>query len=202
MKAVWVDAGQDADWGKAQKHKLTALFYPITDPIGDLKRRVSDTNVRGYAAGVYMAWNWPQFSGLTGIGMAEMMHSLVASVEQGGVPVKVQFDYEDHDPVQIRGMLARWRALRPKQSTSLTIEGHQGGWMTVEWVQAIIKLKVRMVPQLYNGAMDEHYDSLYCVRDLTSRGFPDSLVSPFYDAARVEGLLGWSGWAFTQNRLP
>ena len=208
MRALWVDAGNDADWEKVQREKMTALYYPVTDPIGDVKRRVADTSVRGYTSGVYMAWNWPQFSGLTGVGMAEMMHSLVAQVEQGGVPVKVQFDYEDHPPdppdaaVQIRGMLSRWRALRPKQDTSWTLEGGQGGWMTTEFVQAIIALKIRVVPQLYSGSMGQNWCPLARVRDLTKRGFPDALVSPFYDAAAIDNYLGAEGFFFTQGRLP
>ena len=199
MRALWIDTRADCDWQRAATHRITALYYPVTDPVKDVKRRVAESAAHGYASGVYMAWNWPEFSGLTGIGMAEMMHSLVAQVEQGGVPVKVQFDYEDHDPVQIRGMLSRWRALRPKQDTSWTLEPWQGGWMTTEFVQAIIALKIRVVPQFYAGNMQPVAQDM-ALRDLTRRGFPESIVSGFYDAAALPS--GWDGFAFSQNRLP
>ena len=59
------------------------------------------------------------------------------------------------------------------------------------FVQGIISLKIRLCPQLYNGAMTEVWDSLAYTRDLTKRGFPDALVSPFYDAKHLPR--GWMG---------
>lgn len=200
MRSLWVDAGNDCDWARAHAHKMTALYYPVNDPIADVKRRVAETKAHGYTPGVYMAWNWPEFAGLSGVDMAEKMHSLVASVEAGGIAVKVQFNNELHDPTLIRGMLSRWRALRPTKDTSWTMEGHQGAWMTPEFVKAIVAARIRLVPQLYNFDMTQIWDSLAMARDLTKRGFPDSLVSPFYDAAHLPHW--WDGFAYTQGRLP
>jgi hypothetical protein len=215
MRACWIDASNDADWAKMAANSMTALYYPVSDPIEDVRRRISDTKAHSYVPGVYMAWNWPAFDGLAGVDMAELMHSLVAQIEQGIGPVKVQFDYEAHTPVQIRGMLSRFRALRPKQDISWTMEAFQGSWMTVEFVQALIALKVRIVPQLYRhpasgkdmADKDDYKDLLseqiaqdVALKDLLKRGFPFQSVSGFYDAAALPAW--WDGFAFTMGRLP
>jgi hypothetical protein len=48
--------------------------------------------------------------------------------------------------------------------------------------------------------MTKTFDTLAMARDLTKRGFPDGLVTPFYDAARLPEY--WDGFAFTMGRLP
>lgn len=200
MRALWVDAGNDANWEKAHRERFTALYYAITDPVADVRRRIAETVAHGYKPGVYMAWNWPEFANLSGVDWAERMHAMVAVVEQSGVTVKVQFDIEAHDAIQIRGCLTRWRALRPKADTSWTMEGHQGGWMQPDFVKAIVAARVRVVPQCYRADMTNTWDTLEMARDLTKRGFPDALISPFHDAARLPDW--WEGFAFTQGRLP
>jgi hypothetical protein len=48
--------------------------------------------------------------------------------------------------------------------------------------------------------MDYAVDTLVAARDLTKRGLPDGLITPFYDAARLP--YAWDGFAFTMGRLP
>ena len=72
--------------------------------------------------------------------------------------------------------------------------------MNDEFVQTVLNCRVRLAPQLYNGQMTEVWDSLAYSRDLTKAGFPDSIISPFYDAMKLP--VGWDGFAFTQGRLP
>lgn len=201
MKFLWVDSGNDPDWVKVVAHKIDGLFFDLFDP------RLTHaylTHIKGpgMAVGVYVVDNWEQIKNLSGRQAAEAVDARVKQITpstQAAFP-KVQFDLERHDPAWIEECLVRWRELRPGKDTSWTFEGGQGGWMTPAFVAAIIKAKIRLVPQLYNGAMTEVWDSLTYARDLTSRGFPDALVSPFYDAARLP--VGWQGWAFTQGRLP
>jgi hypothetical protein len=201
VRALWVDEHLEPDYLKAKREGMTALYLPISDPMPDLQRRADEIRANGYAAGVYMAHNaaWPQFWGISGPSIADKMHSLVAQV---GGKLKVQFDYEQHtadDYVQIEGMLKRFRALEPATGVSWTIEGHQGATMTPEFVAAIVAHKVRVVPQCYGADMTP-WCPLEMARDLTKRGFPDALVSPFLDAARLAKW--WSGFAFLQSRLP
>ena len=177
---------------------MTALYFPVSDPVADVKRRLLETRVRGLVGGLYMAWNWSQFAGKSGVDMAEVMHSLVAAANPSGA-IKVQFDIEEHDPALVESCLTRWRALRPKQDTSWTLESFQGGWMTPEFVAKIIALKVRVVPQFYGGAMQAFAQDM-ALRDLMRRGFPESLVTGFYDAGALPYM--WDGFAFTQGRLP
>jgi hypothetical protein len=202
MRALWVDAAQEPDFIKAKRQGITSLYLPISDPMPDLQRRANMIRGAGYPCGVYMAHNpqWPMFWGISGPAIADKMHSLVAQV---GGKLKVQFDYEQHTPedyVQIEGMLKRFRALEPKADISWTMEGHQGETMTPEFVAAVVATKVRVVPQCYDALMIYNWDSLEMARDLTRAGFPDALISPFYDASRLPKW--WQGFAFTQQRLP
>lgn len=199
MRATWVDAGNDPDWTRLSAHRITAVFLPVSDPAIDVKRRLSAAKTRGYATGLYMAWNWDEFDGLDGASVAEWMHTLVSERTPAGMNVKTQFDIEEHDPEFVASCLERWRALRPKQDTSWTFESFQGGWMTPEFVTRVVNAKTRVVPQCYAGAMLP-VDTLAAARDLTKAGFPDSLISPFYDAADLP--LYWDGFAFTMGRLP
>jgi hypothetical protein len=204
MRALWLDAGSDPDFAKAKREGMTALYLPISDPMADLQRRAADIRANGYAVGVYMAHNpqWPQFWGIGGASISDKMHSLVAQV---GGKVKVQFDYEQHTPadyVHILAMLSRFRALQPAADISWTMEGHQGATMAAEFVELIVRLKVRVVPQCYDAPMTHSWCPLAMTRDLTKRGFSDALVSPFYDAAKLDQVQWWQGFAFLQSRLP
>ena len=200
MKALWIDAGNDPDWQKLAGHGIRIVYLPVTDPVADVKRRMAEIRQRKLVVGLYSAWNW--LPGNDGAAFAEWTHDHVSNLVPNATPSypKVQLDNEVHDPAQILAMLRRWRALRPKQDTSWTFEGMQGGWMSPAFVSEVTSLRVRLVPQLYNGAMTQAWDSLTNARDLTKRGFPDALISPFYDAARLP--VGWDGFCFTQGRLP
>lgn len=193
---LWVDANNEGDWVKAQTHRFTGLFYAVTDPPAVLNAKLVQTRARGYAAGVYMAWNWPQFDGLDGASLAERMHTQCAPLTG---PYKVQFDIEEHDPDLIVACLERWRALNPRGDTSWTMESMQSGWMDSEFVKSVVDCKVRVVPQCYTGPMLPVCPRAACNR-LEDIGFPRSIVSPFYDAAKLP--LYWDGFAFAQGRLP
>ncbi len=204
---VWVDAGNDADWEKHARHQINGEYYAGTDSPIDIARRCSESRKRGHAAGVYTALNW--WGGGEGEEYAERTHAILQAVEDhmrdlGLRPTnsfpKVQLDHESHEPDDILDMLRRWRELRPYKDTSWTFEGGQGGWMGPLFVAEVIRHRVRLTPQLYNGEMTEVWDALTFARDLTMRGFPDSLISPFYDAANLP--VGWDGWAFTMGTLP
>lgn len=204
MKAVWVDAGNDANWEKLAQHGITAEFYAANDPPEDVRRRLGESKNRKHGSGVYTAWNWIEDE--RGETYAEWTNGLVLQIVPSPTPSfpKVQLDHEEHDPDQILRMLRRWRELRPTTDTSWTFEGWQAGWMSDAFVKEVISHRVRLVPQLYTGDMREgyiiRYDSLACVRELTKRGFPDTLISPHYDARALP--YGWDGFCFTQGRLP
>ena len=204
MRWIWIDAGNDAAWHTLAEHGIAGEFYCGEDPVADVARRLEASRAHGHVGGIYVAWNWaniPQDGG----GFAEWTHEYVQEVEallpvKSGSYPKVQLNHEGHDPDVILDMLHRWRQLRPTKDTSWSPEGMQGGWMSGLFAAEVKNLKIRVVPQCYNGAMTQVWDSLAVARDLTKRGFPDALVSPFYDAAHLPEY--WSGWAFTQGRLP
>lgn len=202
MRAVWVDAGNDPQWEKLAAHAITWVFLPVSDPVADVRRRLNDIKARGLRGGLYSAWNWyPE----DGAGYAEVMHDRVKEIAPTATPSwpKVQLDDETHDPARIAALLERWRQLRPKTDTSWTLECMQGGWMPPEFVAEVVSRKVRVVPQCYggqDGRIDYAVDTLVAARDLTKRGFPDALVTPMYDGARLPAM--WDGFVFTMGRLP
>jgi len=204
MRFVWVDAGNNANWEAIARHGIGGEFYPVSDPVADVARRLVHSRRVNHVGGLYAAWNWIPNLG-DGAGFAEWVHERVAEIEARLTPrpsnsfPKVQLDNEDHRPDVILAMLRRWRQLRPKRDTSWTFEAGQGGWMSPAFVDEVVSLRVRLVPQCYTGDM-RRFESDVVLRDLTHRGFPESLVSPFYDAADLG--LGWDGFAFTQGRLP
>ena len=207
MRFLWVDEGNDPDFSKGGIYGMTGYYFPLRDPIPDVKRRLEMTLAKSLRIGVYACWNWHGlgFSLSDGAGFARWVDDRLRELVGAGFVLspskpKVQLNNERQEPDVITAMLERWRALRPKQDTSWTMEGMQGGWMAPEFVKRVLACKTRLAPQLYNGEMTQVWDSLAITRDLTKRGFPDALVSPFYDAAHLP--LYWDGFAFTQGRLP
>ena len=204
MRYLWVDEGNDPDWAKVTAYRINGLYFAIFDP-RLTKTYVDAVKMRGYAVGLYMAWNWPQTKNLSGPEQMELMNQRLLTIMGGQANIqkshpKVQWNNEAHDPEMIASGLERWRQLRPTQDTSWTLEGMQGGWFSPEFVTRLLATKTRIVPQCYNGAMTKVWDTLAGARDLTKRGIPDGLVSPFYDAAHLPEY--WDGFAFTQGRLP
>ena len=201
MRHVWVDAGNDADWEKLQRNGITGEFYAVSDPAPAVRARLEATKARRHAGGLYSAWNWidDQAGEAYADYAAERLREIVPVGRTNSWP-KIQLDDERHEPDTILAMLRRWREHFPTQDTSWTLEAMQGGWMSEAFVKEVIALRVRVVPQCYNGSMTEVWDVLAAARDLTKRGFPDSLITPFYDARHLP--THWDGFAFTMGRLP
>lgn len=204
MNALWIDPGNDPIWEKINFYRINRLYFPTSDPPADVRRRLLEVKARGLIGGVYSAWNWGGYIG-TGAHYAEATDQALKRIAPDATPTwpKVQLDDETHDPNRIIQVIQRWRQLRPKTDTSWTMECFQGGWMTPALVKAVVSGKIRVAPQCYGGpggAMEYAIDTLAAARDLTKRGIPDSLISPFYDAARLP--VAWDGFAFTMGRLP
>lgn len=200
MRNVWVDAGNDPDWEVVEKHQATGLFWDVREE-RLTPAYLADAFVRGYDVGVYVVDNWDGWKGLAGSTFARRMHERVEQVagEAGPSFPRVQFDLERHDPTWILACLQEWRRLRPRQNTSWTFEAMQGGWMSDDFVRGVLGCRVRLVPQAYTGDMRRFAEDA-TLRNLTRRGFPEGVISLFYDAADLP--LGWDGYAFTMGRLP
>jgi hypothetical protein len=67
-------------------------------------------------------------------------------------------------------------------------------------VQAVLAARMRVVPQAYTGNMG-HIAENAVYLDLLARGFPESSISLFYDAALFP-IQEFDGFAFTMGRLP
>lgn len=211
MRFAWTVVGDDPDFAQGDKYGIDGYFYPMFDDLTTPKR-LRDTAAYGggRAIGIYLGHLWlPNQS-------PEQIAQAVADehrrlTTKPGVPVKnlrVQVNFEEHDPDLVLARLRAIRALLPKVGLSWTMEGMQGGWMGPEvnattppsqFVQDILALKLRLVPQTFTGDM-RRQESAEVLRDLIVRGFPENIISPFYDAAQLG--IGWDGYAFTMGRLP
>lgn len=200
MRAVWVDENNDPAYAKINAAGIKTLYFAARDP-RVTKAYLQSQVSKGYGVGIYLAWNWDGFGDIASAASAYMK-----KLRWGNSFPKVQFDIELHDPDYISDNLTRWRQAYPHQDTSWTMEGMQGGWMNESvFKQSIFNLHIRLAPQCYwgsEGKIEGEWASDMVLRDLTSggTGYPESIVSMFYDAANLHR--GWDGFAFTMGRLP
>jgi hypothetical protein len=209
MRFVWTVAGDDPDIGNCKAHGVDGYFAPLFDSLttSAYLRMLRDQG--GGAYGLYLGHNW--FPGDSPEQLAQRVNSEYVAL--GVLGTRVMFNLEEHDSEKIARVLEEWRRLQPKVNTSWSPEGMQGGWMgpvvtaptagallpPSYFVQRILACRVRVVPQAFVGNMARR-ESDVVLRDLTRRGFPESIVSIFYDAAQLGA--DWDGYAFTEGRLP
>ena len=217
MNYLWVDAGNDPPFGKGMVNLIDGYFLAAFDARTTKAQYQNILNQNPgdpYAIGLYAVSNWPQFEGLAPAQQAAVLVAEYKRLTGGTNPVpkslRLQWDDERKEPDKIIGVIEAIRAALPNVGLSWTFESRQGGWIGPklkdnggvpgEFVRRCIAAKIRYVPQMYNGNMTAVGDALTEDRDLRSRGIPDGLVSPFYDAAKLP--YGWQGYAFTGGRLP
>lgn len=206
MRYVWTDAGDDPSWHIGDKWGINGYFMPMFDSLTTREFLRDEIQARGHVAGIYLGHNW--FPGLT---PAQLAAKVNTEFKRVSVPnLKVQFNIENHDPDYVVQTLEAWRKLQPKVGTSWSMEGMQGGWMGPKlrpgeapapgsFVARVLATRVRLVPQTFTGDM-RRQESDVVLRDLMRRGFPENIISPFYDAKQLG--IGWDGYAFTMGRLP
>lgn len=203
MRAVWVDAGNDPDYGKLAHYEISAAYFDPRDPHVTreyLAAVAAHPPIR--AVGLYFAWNW--YPTLTAAQFAEEMSATIDRLRLGG-NVAVCIDIEKGSGLDnatyvpyVLACLTRWRELRPTRLTSYTLEGMQGGLFDRAAVQAIAATKVLVCPQFYAGDMSPLRHSV--IVDLLMAGFAGSRLYGMYDGAALPWR--WRGFAFTQGRLP
>lgn len=199
MRAVWIDAGNDPDYVKLTANGITAVYFDIRDPRLNIAYFTTQ-RAKGFAVGVFAdpSW-WPSDSGPQ---FATRVSRLLDGLGKAPAPayIAVCLDMETHNAGFLLGALRQWRKHRPSRVTDWTLEGHQGGILTpAQWLSAS-QLVRYIVPQCYNGAVSETWDSFSMANDLYSHGCPFGDIRPFYDAAHLPEW--WDGYAFTQGRLP
>ena len=203
MRACWVDAGSNTDYGKFAANRITWPYFDIREPqlnatyLTDVKNH---PNIDG--VGFYVVRSWfPQY---TPPQLAEYTDQRLKDIGYTGVS-PVMFDIEGSAIVPyILSCLTRWRQLRPTKTTDLTIEGHQGGLFTRAQAQSTAKMIRYCVPQCYDAPMAHGWDPYAMTVDLTTAGFPLKKVCPFLDAAKLSDYEWWgipAGFAFIQGRL-
>jgi len=200
VRVVWVDAGNDDDPAKLKPLGAVPAF-DVREP--RLTREYLSQRFQSYGAVyVYAAASW--YPSLGGKGFATAASQRLSTIMDGpSAPdfPSVCLDIETDD---IRGYLlpalTQWRKHRADRVTDLTIEGHKGGLFTAaDVINTVAKVRY-VLPQCYNGAMTQVWDSFAMAYDLWDAGFPVAKVRPFYDAAHLPEW--WDGYAFTQGSLP
>ncbi len=203
MRFIWTVAGDDPDYGNCRAHGITGLFAPLFDGL-TTNAYLRGFNAEGFIAGMYLGHNW--FPALGPVALADKVvaeYKRLTNASGEGDPalagVRLMLNLEQHDPEFILACVTRVRKQLPIVGLSWSPEGHQGGWMSPEWVAAMVAQKVRAVPQCFVGNMARR-ESSAIVADLVLRGWPFTSVSPFLDAAQLG--TDWEGYAFTEGRLP
>jgi hypothetical protein len=201
MRYAWTDWGDDPSYNAA----FNGYFFPAFDPLTSraLIQTVPSMNVKGIYTVSTSDPSSPWFPKMSRSLSPGTVVDNVQSVYNGlAIPgLRVQFDMEEKDPDRILAILTAWRIANPTVGTSWTMEAGQAGWMNdPTFRDAIIALKMRIVPQCYNGAMTQVWDTWAYLKPLVDGGYPTSILSPFYDAKHLP--VGWDGFAFTVGRLP
>lgn len=198
MRFLWVDRDQEPDFRKGDGVAGERINGYFLDMRSATTTDLTNVRSRNRVAGIYAVTSWDDFKGEA---PDTIVARVVARYQALNVPMlRLQWDIELHDPDFVREILMETRRRLPQVGLSWTLEPRQGGWIDPRLVNVIAATRTRVVPQLYPGDMRFQYDSLYVVRNLTSRGIPDAAISPMYDAAALPA--GWDGYAFTQGRLP
>jgi hypothetical protein len=203
MRAVWVDAGNDPDYTKLAANLITWVYFDIREARltpAYLETVAAQPGIEGI--GVYAVPTWPQTAQLTPGRFAEWVDGELRRIGWSGNPV-VMLDIEVPELVPyVLTCLRRWRQLRPKRTTDLTIEGHKGALFGMPEMIEVCKLVRWVVPQCYDGDMHP-WDTYAMCADLYAYGFPATKVRPFCSAAALQPWWGIpDGFAFTQGLLP
>jgi hypothetical protein len=202
MRAAWKYQGTDIDYAKLAANGITWPYFDLRDPLLTPAYLDSVKAHDGIAGcGVYAVASW--YPTLTPMLFADAVDAGLRAIGwKGNPPVCVDIEGVDLVDYTLR-FLTRWRQLRPKRTTDLTIEGHKGGLFTASEAAYVAKRVRYVVPQCYNGAMTAEWDTYAMTCDLTAAGFPLAQVCPFYDAAHLPEWWGLpAGYAFTMERLP
>lgn len=196
--ALWVDEGNDPDYARARANQVNTICRSIRDPRTTAAALKADLDA-GFASCVYFAANWYDLPAAELATTVSRRLEQVAPKSQPSRPA-VCADIEVADlAAYVLAFAAQWRKHRPHRVTDLTIEGHKGGLIGSSGPAIAARFRF-LVPQCYNGLMTEVWDTLEMARDLTAVGVPLEQVVPFHDAAKLPAW--WSGYAFTQGRLP
>jgi hypothetical protein len=199
MRYVWTDAGDDPSWGVGDANGINGYYAPIFDSLTD--DVVVEAARRGHVVGIciphgHLAGTPDEIAKVVSVEYARIS-KLIPTTK-----LRVMFNYEEHEPDLVADRLEAWRELRPFVATSWSPEGMQGGWMDPEFVERVLACRVRVVPQAYAGAGRplRRRESDVVKADVVRAGFPEHIVSCFYDAAQLGEE--WEGFAYTVGHLP
>ena len=193
MRFIWTDSGDDPSWHIGDAHGIDGYFAPLFDSITPAV--LDEAFTRGHVQGAYFGHNWRP-----DVAAVDIAREVSAEYKKLAIPgLRIMFNLEEQDPDFVVGVLEEWRRLRPKVNTSWSPALMQGGWMHPAFVQRVLACRVRVVPQCFDNLMTR-YESDVIKADVVRRGFPENVVSCFYDARQLGAR--WEGYAFTMGRLP
>lgn len=203
MNAVWIDEDATAHQEKLRQHGITAPYFSNRDWAhagGITAERLEWVADQGFVPGIYsVVGQWPG-SWYPDFNPKQTAAFLSNELKRIGWKrnVPVCLDIESHDVAWCLAFFKEWRARRPTRVTYWTFEGFQGGLFTPADIAELRTRGLWYVPQLYKGDMTAQPQCP--VLDLVAVGFPAGRIVGFYDAAALP--YKWTGFAFTQARLP
>src|SRR6187551_3137849 len=103
MRFLWVDAGNDPDFNKGDRHGITGYFMPMFDA-RTTPEAIRSIKARGKVAGIYIGHGW-----FAPISPKDLVAKVAAEYKRVQVPdLRVMFNLEQHDPGYIAEVLERW----------------------------------------------------------------------------------------------
>lgn len=202
-RAVWIDYQTEVDTDLFRYYDIEQAYLDAREAT---KEKLESARLRslGGVPGVYFVWNhYPQMEGHQ---FADFCHNRlleIGSLLNPVVSVDIEKGHGLNDSNFVDYLMSfarRWKQLRPKRDTSVTIEGRQGGlfnnrFQDVSWWNGS---GLKLCPQAYTGSMVPHPAGL--LENLMSYGFKREALEVFYDAAIFTEPI--DGFLFTQQRLP
>lgn len=202
-RAIWLDENNSPRSDLKTRFGITDVFRSVRDGRTTLTHLEEDRRRFG-GAGLYLCSQgdgWPSADTTTPKAWAKWAYEQVQTIAPGssGDFPKVLLNCETHDAAWVVSMLKAWRSHSPRRVTAWSPEGRQTGIFSPAHVAAINQTGVTVVPQLYGGDMTAHPEGTVILPMLRA-GFNPKTLTGFYDAQNLPW--DWSGFAFSQGRLP
>lgn len=207
-RGVWVDANNDLDPAKVQKHGLSEAFFDgrwlaaKTDPLAYLagvKQLVRSPGIFLCAQGE----GWPSPATMTGAEWAWWAYDLVQhkiAPGTGGAFPLVDLNAEVDDLTGwVIPMLRQWRRHSPRRATALVVCAHKAELFRPV-VNDLINLNVIVKPECFVDPGMQRVESSYEVLAWEGIGFPAERIVPCLAGDQLGAW--WGGTAFTMGRLP
>ena len=152
----------------------------------------------GFETGVMRDPKWEEYSEQPEL-FIRRVNADVARLQGPDKKLSVMLDIEKHDEAWVFRALTEFKKTNPGRNVVWTLEYNQYGWFSKRLIDLINGYpQLRILPQLYNGAMTYNVDSHYEARNASNAGIKDNRLAFFY-SCRERVPDGWDGCLYFEN---